>query len=207
MSTLSGPKSLGDRLLVSGLITRTQLDAALEHQAAADHRRRIGRMLVELGFLNDRDLSHALSVHLAIPVLPFSIADARADALASIPAALAHRHRALPCRIVGGSLLVAAGEAPAASAREELGNVSGRPVLFYLASEAEIEAALLKHYGAPPVDPDRLQRLAARVQQIADHPDDGCVRAELGLVRAEIDALINTSTTDRTHCIPTGGQP
>lgn len=225
MSALSGPKPLGDRLLESGLITRTQLDTALEHQAAAHGRRRLGRMLVELGFLNDHDLSHMLSVHLAIPVLPFSVSEARADAVASIPAVVAHRHRALPCRIMGGSLLVAVGEALSAPALAELCSVSGRPVLLYLASESQIDAALLKHYGVPPMEPARLQHVATRVQQIADHADDVCVRAELELVRDEIDALISAiddrcrgmarragqhpqpPDTDCTHCISTGGPP
>jgi hypothetical protein len=226
MSALSGPKTLGDRLLESGVITRSQLDAALEHQSTAPHRRPLGRTLVELGFVNDRDLSHALSVHLAIPVLPFALADARADAIASIPAAVAHRHRALPCRIVGGSLLVATGNPLPASVLDELSRASGRPVLLYLAAEAEVEAALRTHYGAPPVDAARIQRLAARVQQIADRQYDGCLRAELEFVRAEIDALLrgledrpddsrqcrecgSTRPADGecTHCISTGGPP
>jgi hypothetical protein len=225
-SALSGPKTLGDRLLESGVITRTQLDAALEHQATAPHRQPLGRTLMELGFVNDRDLCHALSVHLAIPVLPFAIADAGADAIASIPAAAAHRHRALPCRIVAGSLLVAAGTPLPAAALDELGRLSGRPVLLYLAAESEIEAALRKHYGAPPVDAARLRRLATRVHQIADRQYDGCLRAELEYVRAEIDALLTglvdgddvrprcrecgdtlPADAECPHCISTGGLP
>ena len=226
MSALTGPKTLGDRLLELGLITRTQLDAALAHQAAASHRRPIGRTLMDLGFVNDRHLSHALSVHLAIPVLPFAIADARADAIASIPAELAYRLRALPCRIVAGSLLVAVANPLPASALDELADVSGRIVLLYLAAESEVEAALRTHYGPAPVDSARLRRLATRVQQIADRQYDGCVRAELEYVRTEIDALIIALADGRDakplcrecgatlpadaecpHCIPRGGSP
>jgi type IV pilus assembly protein PilB len=226
MSSLSGPKTLGDRLLESGLITRTQLDAALEHQARATHRRSLGRTLVELGFVNDRDLSRALSIHLALPVLPFAVDDVTADAIAAIPSGVAHRHRALPCRIVGGALLIAAGSSLPAAALEELGRVSGRPVLLYLAAETEIDAALRKHYGDPPMDAARLRRLAARVHQIADRQYDGCLRAELEYVRTEIDALLSSLThgpddgrqcrecgetlhadAQCPHCISTGGLP
>src|SRR5438105_15895971 len=102
------PKRLADSLLEAGLITRTQLDVALDRQQAGiAPRHRLGRTLVELGSLTDRDLIQMLSVHFAMPVAPFSIADAEARALALVPAPLACRHRALPCRIVGGSLLVA----------------------------------------------------------------------------------------------------
>jgi hypothetical protein len=226
LSALTGPKTLGDRLLELGLITRTQLDAALEQQAIASPRRPLGRILMELGVVNDRELSLALSVHLGIPVLPFALADARAEAIAAVPAAVAHRHRALPCRIVGGSLLVAAGTPLPASALQELRRASGRAVLLYLAAESEVEAALRQHYGPPPLDAGRLRRLAARIEQIAERQYDGCLRAELEYVRNEIDALLtgladgsegsprghecgHTSSADAycPHCMSTGGLP
>src|ERR1700674_5601057 len=102
--SLCGPKRLGDRLLEGGLITRTQLYVALDRQQAGiAPRHRLGRTLVELGFLTDRDLIQMLSVHFAIAVAPFSIADAEARAITLVPAKVACRHRALPCRVVGGA--------------------------------------------------------------------------------------------------------
>ena len=60
---LRGPKRLGDRLLEAGLITRTQLDAALDQQAGGrDPHCHLGRVLVDLGFLTDRDLLQMLGV-------------------------------------------------------------------------------------------------------------------------------------------------
>jgi type IV pilus assembly protein PilB len=146
--SLSGPKSLGDRLLEAGLITRTQLDVALDHQrAASDGGQRLGRTLVQLGFLSDRDLIPLLSVHLGIPVAPFSIVEAEERAVTSVPAGVARRHRAVPWRVVSGCLLVAVADAPTSRAVEELQVVSGHPVLLYLVSEADIDGALLNHYG------------------------------------------------------------
>src|SRR5437667_2962588 len=146
--SLRGPKRLGDRLLEAGLITRTQLDVALDRQQAAlGPRHRLGRTLVELGLLTDRDLIQMLSVHFAIPVAPFSIADAEARAITLVPAHVACRHRAVPCRVVGGSLFVAVADAPPPDMVQEIETVGGVPVLLYLASEADIAAALPKHYG------------------------------------------------------------
>src|SRR5688572_11868101 len=58
------PKRLGDRLLEAGLITTTELETALERQREdAGRKLRIGRALVDLGFVTDRELTKLLSVH------------------------------------------------------------------------------------------------------------------------------------------------
>lgn len=65
--SLREPIRLGDRLLEAGLITRTELDLALDHQRASGQERpRLGRALVDLGFLAEDDLTDILGVHLSI---------------------------------------------------------------------------------------------------------------------------------------------
>jgi hypothetical protein len=66
-ASLRDPIRLGDRLLEAGLITRTQLDLALDHQQGGGQGRpRLGRVLVELGFLAEDELTKILGVHLDI---------------------------------------------------------------------------------------------------------------------------------------------
>jgi type II secretion system (T2SS) protein E len=213
--SLRGPKRLGDRLLEAGLITRTQLDVALDRQQTAlGPRHRLGRTLVELGFLTDPDLIQMLSVHFAIPVAPFSIADAEARAITLVPAKVACRHRAVPCRVVGGSLLLAVADAPPPAAVQEIETVSGIPVLLYLASEADIATALPKHYGdvgRPSSLVARLHALARRFQRLADAherlarsltapehetstlvDDDARLRAELEQMRGDLEAALHS---------------
>jgi hypothetical protein len=60
-ASLRDPIRLGDRLLEAGLITRTQLDLALDHQQGGGQGRpRLGRVLVELGFLAEDELTRIL---------------------------------------------------------------------------------------------------------------------------------------------------
>jgi len=189
--SLRGPKRLGDRLLEAGLVTRTQLDAALVRQEGGGGRRqRIGRTLVDLGVLADRDLTQILSVHLSIPVAPFSIAEPEERAITALPAAVAHRHRALPCRVVGGSLLIVVADVASSAALEELRSASGCRVLLYLAPATDVDEALRKHYGR--VSPDRFRALARRLEQIADEypAGDGHLRVELEQLRTELDAVL-----------------
>jgi hypothetical protein len=220
--SLCGPKRLGDRLLEAGLITRTQLDVALDRQQTAiGPRHRLGRTLVELGFLTDRDLIQMLSVHFEIPVAPFSIADAEARAITLVPAKVACRHRAVPCRVVGGSLLIAVADAPPPAMVQEIETVSGVPVLLYLASEEDIATALPKHYGdvgRPPSLAARLHELASRFQQLADAhehlarslaapeqevsarvEDDARLRGELERMREDIEAVLHSLVDISDH--------
>jgi hypothetical protein len=192
--SLNAPNRLGDRLLEAGLITRTQLDVALDYQQGRiDGRQRLGRTLVELGFLTDHDLIQMLSVYFGLPVAPFTIADAEERAIMSVPARLARRHRALPCRVVAGSLLVVVAEAPPPAVVEELQTVSGLPVFLYLGSEVEIDAALPKHYGRPSILPSQLRDLACHLHQLADSHE------RLALVLAAADQDPRTAPEDEAH--------
>ena len=58
---------LGDILIDAGKITPAQLDEAIHSPAAAG--RPLGEVLRELGYVNDDDISRALSVQLGIPFL------------------------------------------------------------------------------------------------------------------------------------------
>jgi Type II secretion system (T2SS), protein E, N-terminal domain len=206
---LSGPRPLGDRLLEAGLITRTQLDVALEHQQAGiEGRRRLGQTLVQLGFLTGRELIQTLSVHLGIPIAPPSILEADERAGTTVPAGVARRHRAVPCLIVDGCLLVAVAGPVTADAVEELQAVSGLPVLLCLASEVDVDAALLKRYGPESIVAARLRELANGFLRLADGgerlarllataererrelAEDRALCAELGRLRADLEALV-----------------
>ena len=147
---------------------------------------------MDLGAVSDPDLTAMLSVHFAIPEAPFSIADVEAHVIRAVPADLAERYRALPCRIAAGSLLVAVADAITPSAIEELAVASGLSVVPFLTSETELDAAWPKHYrqGRSTMLATRLRELAARLLELAAAPDDPRLRAELGRVRESLEVLV-----------------
>lgn len=147
-ASLRGPRRLGDRLLEAGLIRRAQLDLALaRQQAAVGGRRPLGRLLVELGFVAERDLARILSLHLGMPVAPFALGEADTRAVGALPPDLCRRHRVVPCRHFGGSLLVASAGALVPAAVAELEAAAGLPVVLYLAPETEVEQVLAERHG------------------------------------------------------------
>jgi len=199
--SLSGPKRLGDRLLEAGLVTRTQLDQALEQQGTSSPRVRLGRVLTALGAVSERDLAQMLSVHFAIPLAPFPIADAEPRAVALLPAAVARRHRMLPCRVVAGALRVVVADPPPAALIETLRRASGLPVVVNLAPEPDVDAAVARHYAdAGPTLAARLRELAEKVEHLDG--DDGHVRAETERLCAEIEALLHCGPIPSTERAP-----
>ncbi len=49
-------KRIGEILVENGAITRVQLEDALDHQAKDMHGKKIGEILIELGYLNYESL-------------------------------------------------------------------------------------------------------------------------------------------------------
>jgi hypothetical protein len=146
-STENEPVRLGDRLIEAGLITRSELDSTLDWlRENGLSKRRLGRTLVELGFLSDRELTKILGVHFGMPVAPFPVFDAEQAALKAVPAEFARKHRVVPCRLFSGSLFVAAPGPLQSEVVNELGRLTKHSVLVYLASEREVEAGLAKFY-------------------------------------------------------------
>ena len=147
-ASLREPIRLGDRLLEAGLITRTHLDLALDHQGGeARDRPRIGRALVDLGCLAEDELTKILGVHLAIPLLPFPLSEADLAATRLVPASVARAHRVVPCRVFGGALLVAATDVVSPATIRILEGHTSAPVVVCLTSESDLNTALLRWYG------------------------------------------------------------
>lgn len=194
-SPLAGPKRLGDRLLEAGLITRTQLDQALDRQnAARETRQRVGRTLIELGFVTERDLMQMLAIHFGVAAAT-SIAEPESEALAALPATVASRYRALPFQLAHGVLRVAIADAPSPGMIENLQRAAGGPIRLYVAADPELDAAVATHYGqAHTALASRLRELAVRLLHLAEESRvvgfDGRLHDELERTRKEIDTLL-----------------
>src|SRR6266511_5669379 len=88
------PKQLGQILLEQGLITNEQLEKALAaHKSTA---RSLGRTLIDLGYIKERDLVMALAEQVGLDFVDLS--EYQIDHLAAslLPEQLARRYRALP---------------------------------------------------------------------------------------------------------------
>ena len=162
---------LGDLLVAAGAIDTTQLSAALLDQR--NFGLPLGRILVQMGYLDEETLMRTLARQLELPVAWLRnkwVEDAVRDLL---PAALALKHQVLPLlvtfRDTGKVLHLAMHNPDDIEALDAVGFQVGYEVRPVLAAASELQDAIKRHYdtdsggpahaieiGAePPVEPAR----------------------------------------------------
>src|SRR6185295_16603138 len=97
--------ALGQVLLDRNLITANQLAVAIEQQRTSN--KRIGQVLLELGYTTPDAILGALSVQLGVPAARLNDFSVSAAAVQALPERIARKHNAVPLQRVGHLLHVA----------------------------------------------------------------------------------------------------
>ena len=174
------PQRLGERLLAGGLITEEQLQHALEMQPPSS--RPLGRILVELGILDEDRLDAALSTHLDVPVVDLRREPVDADVAQLVPEEFARRHVLLPIRRDDGHLAVAMADPSNLLVVNDLRLLTGLPVTPYLAARSDILANL-----------SRIHSMRPRIHEIAKSLEES--RPQLTATRQAIVELSSITAT------------
>ncbi len=136
---------LGNLLLTRGFIVESELRYALARQATTGGP--IGQILVDLGLITDRDLVELLAEQMRMQVIDLSRVDCDRALRNLVPKADARRLAALPLRRVDGQIDVAVADPTDEDAVAELMNRLGAPLRLFLATRADIDAAVDRIYG------------------------------------------------------------
>jgi len=137
--------SLGEILLKRKKITAEQLaDARKARKGPHD---RIERILVQKGWVKERDVLEIIGEQLSIPVVDLSDIEIDTELLKLIPSKVVHRYRLLPIGKHNGTIRIATANAFDLYAFDELRMLTGTKVEPVLASEAEIQQAINRFYG------------------------------------------------------------
>ncbi|MFA7404374.1 MAG: hypothetical protein WC007_10285 [Pelobacteraceae bacterium] len=137
---------LGELLINEKIITSEQLDEALKIQMIFGIK--LGSSLIELGFVDEKDLSLCLSRKLGVPSVGKNVLTAiPAEVLEIIPAALAEKYRVVPIRIENRRLAVAMVDPSDLVAIDDLAFVTGLTVEPHIAPDLLISFALERHYN------------------------------------------------------------
>src|SRR6266508_1233880 len=168
------PKQLGQILLEQGLITNEQLERALgEHRSTA---RSLGRTLIDLGYIRERDLVMALAEQVGLDFVDLS--EHQIDPLAAtlLPEQLARRYRALPIGERDGKLLVAMSDPANVFALDDIRAITNRDV------QAAVEDAPIVKL----VQAIMTQAVADRASDVHIEPHERDVR-----VRFRVDGVLH----------------
>ena len=107
----------------------------------------LGQILVDLGLITDRDLVELLAEQLRMQVIDLGRVDCDRATRSRISKTDARRLAALPLRLVNGHIDVAIADPSDEGAVTELQGILGAPLRLYLATRADIDAAIDRHYG------------------------------------------------------------
>jgi type IV pilus assembly protein PilB len=144
-STPRAGAALGKVLLERRLITDEQLTAALEHQR--DSGRRLGQVLIDLGFTTPDAVLGALSLQLGVAATRLNGFTISPAAVRSLPEKVARKHLAVPLQKLGTMLQVAIASPTDLTALDDLRFASGCQIQTLVALEDEIVAALDRFYA------------------------------------------------------------
>ncbi|MDH3426978.1 MAG: type IV-A pilus assembly ATPase PilB, partial [Gemmatimonadota bacterium] len=145
MASISlGSLQIGELLLREGLITREDLDKALEQQKVTGTR--LGFALVTNGVLSEGDLTRVLSQQYRVPAVDLTAVEIEPKILKLVPADFANKHLILPLRRVGRTLTVAMANPTDLSVIDDLKFVTRFDVDAVVAGEFTLRKAIDKYY-------------------------------------------------------------
>ena len=141
------PSQIGELLIKDNVITREQLDAALTRQR---HRGgRVGSILIDMGFVDDDDVTSVLSRHYGVPSINLAYFDVDPSLIKLIPIETAQKYLVIPLSRAGSTLAIATADPRNVLAMDDIKFLTGLNVEPVVASEASIREALEKYYGTP----------------------------------------------------------
>jgi len=146
MATPRGPKKpLGQVLLEKGLINQEQLDEALRVQKSTTEQ--IGRILVDLNYVQERDVLRAQAEQLGIPFLELDRVSVDEDVAKAIPQSLVQRYSAVPIKRNGNRLTVAMVDPSNVFALDDIRLITGYEIDPMLAAPDDISSLLRQGDG------------------------------------------------------------
>lgn len=139
-------RRLGEILMDAGLLTELQLNAALSEQRKWGGK--LGRTLVEMGFVDEQSMAVALSRQLQLPVVDLDEMEVAADAVQFLRVDLAERYGVFP--IAGDrrhkSVTIASSDPTNVEQLQELSFLTGLRVQVAVASASSIDRAIRRYY-------------------------------------------------------------
>lgn len=139
-------RRLGEILLEAGVLDDAKLQAALIEQRRWGGK--LGRTLVDMGFLDEDSMVHALSRQLGLKVVDLDTLPLKTGVLQMLRLDLAERYGVFP--IAGDAitkhLTLASGDPTNQEALSELEFASGLTISVAVATQSSIDRAIRKHY-------------------------------------------------------------
>ncbi|HET7630748.1 MAG TPA: ATPase, T2SS/T4P/T4SS family [Gemmatimonadaceae bacterium] len=192
---------IGDLLVREGLISKEQLDRALQEQKQSGTR--VGYNLVKLGFIHETELTKMLARQYKMPAVDLSKFQVDPRIAKLIPGDLATKHLVLPLKREGRTLTVAMADPTNLGVLEDLKFITRYDIFPVIAGEFTIKNALEKIFEssdtqmATLLDDIEGMGLDGDVEVVEDEEEEVSAAALAAQVDdAPVVKLINAILTD-----------
>ncbi len=139
-------KRLGDLLIDVGMISKDQLESAIDLQKKTGDK--LGNSLIKLGFVTEDDIIQVLEFQLGIPHVKLEKYNIDKAAYLSIPESISRRYGLIPIKKENGILTVAMSDPLNVFAIDDLKIFSGLEIQPVIANHDDVNKAVDKYYSA-----------------------------------------------------------
>ena len=137
-------KQLGELLTEAGLITKDQLQHALEVQK--DKGGLIGQVLVDLGYVSEEAIAQVITAQYGFPYLPLENYEIDSEIVKIVPKNVAIQYCLIPVDKIGPNLTIAMANPLNSQAVEDIALLSGLYVQLFVSTATDIKKAIEKYY-------------------------------------------------------------
>jgi len=143
-------KKLGNLLIDAGIISREQLEQALQLQKNTG--KKVGEILVEQGLVQEKEIVEVLEFQLGIPHMDLDKHFIDPDISNLISEDLARRHLLIPVKVKEGRLVIAMADPLNIFAIDDIKIATGMDVEVVIATSKDILSAIDQYYGKKNVE-------------------------------------------------------
>ena len=188
---------LGDILVAQKVISQEQLKLALDEQKRSG--RRLGRVLVDMGFTAELNIAQALARQLNVGFVDLKHHNFKANVALKLPESSARRFRALALEERGAKMLVGMADPTDLFAFDELSRILKKDIEPVVVAESEVAVALDRVYRRT----EEISGLAKELHQdLGENLVDfgaGALDAALGAEDAPVVKLLQSLFQDATQ--------
>ena len=141
----SSKRKFGEILVSEGLLTKEQVDEALQDQL--QYRCPIGEYLMETGQITEYEVARVLSIQYGLPFLRLQGYELRADLFNDLPAETLYRNKVVPLDRIGSCCIVAIGMVPAEEVQVLLAKRLNADIHYYFALVSDVDSCLREKFS------------------------------------------------------------
>ncbi len=186
---------LGEMLMERGLLSAEDLDKALEIQKERDDK--IGKILIDLGFVAAKEVMSALSDQLSVPLASLESPPAVTPEIEGLTPKFLRQFKCVPSAVHDSTLTLAMADPLDFETIAAVRNVTGLRVKTSLAAETDVLDAIERYFGESANADEALQEAAGQPAEDLEHLRDMASEAPvIRLVNAMVARAVEQRASD-----------